>query len=101
MYIINVSFMVSAPVHGNWHDFVHNKFIPELVKESMIEKVIFARVLGEEVQNHFTYSLQMYVKEISYYVRLRKGLLGDYQSFSTELFDTEVTHFITVMKIIN
>ncbi len=92
--------MVSAAAHGNWYDFINNKFLPALGKEPMVEKYVLSRVLGDEVQTHFTYSLQMYVEEISYYVRLRKSLLSELQTFSAELFDAEVNHFITVMKVI-
>ena len=92
--------MVSQSVHGKWTEFANNTFIPKLEKEPMIEKIILAKVLGEEVQDHFTYSLQMYVPEISYYTRLRGGLIKDYKSIERELFSTDVTHFITVMKVL-
>lgn len=100
MYIVNISFMVSAAAHGNWYGFVHDKFLPQVELEPMIKDMVFSRVLAEEVMPHFTYSLQMYVEEISHYTKLRKGLLSEYQTFSAELFDAEVTHFITVMKVI-
>ena len=92
--------MVSGPVHAKWYDFLYDKFIPTLENEPMIEKILLARVLGEEVQDHLTYSLQMFVPEISYYTRLRGGLFKDYQSTATELFKTDVNHFFTVMKVL-
>lgn len=100
MYIVNISFMVSAAVHGNWYDFVHNKFLAQVEQDPLIKDIVFSRVLGDEVQTHFTYSLQMFVEEISHYTQLRKELLNEYQTFSAELFDAEVTHFVTVMKVL-
>ena len=100
MYIVNISFMVSAPAHGNWYDFIHNKFMPQLEVMPIVNKVVLSRVLGEQVQTHFTYCIQMYVEEISHYVQLKNEILNDMQSFTAELFDAEVTHFITIMKVI-
>lgn len=92
--------MVSAPAHGNWYDFITNKFLPQLEALPIVKKVVMSRVLGEQVQTHFTYSIQMHIEEIYLYAHLKKDILNDMQNFSAELFDTEVTHFITVMKVI-
>ena len=99
MYIVNVSFMVSAPVHGVWYDYIDNTFLPEIKSSLLVKNIIMSRVLGEQVQTHFTYSIQLYIEEISHYVKLKGGALGSMQVALPTLFKEDVTNFITVMKI--
>lgn len=98
MYIINTTFIVSPPAHGNWYDFFTKKFIPS-VKE-IYGKIVFTRVLSEQTEQHFTYSLQVYVDNIQYYQRYMEDTVSGYNDFAAEMFDAEVMHFTSLMKIL-
>lgn len=100
MYIINISFIVSAPIHGAWYDFVTSKFIPAVKSDERVIKTLFSRVLSQEIEQQFTYSLQIDVEQISYYTQLKGSVLAEYQQFSSELFDAEVTHYISILKVL-
>ncbi|MEG1553807.1 MAG: DUF4286 family protein [Rikenellaceae bacterium] len=95
MYIVNTTFIVSPSVHGNWYKFMIDKFIPTL-----IQKKVFTRLLSDQVEKHFTYSLQVYVEDIAEYKLFTEETLLEYQQFATEMFDTEVMHFTSLLKII-
>lgn len=98
MYIINATFVVSPAVHGNWYDFFVHKFLPALKSHCPDSELVFSRLLSQQKEQHFTYSLQIPVAEISDYTALSAGVLSEYGAFSAELFDAEVTHFISVLK---
>lgn len=95
MYIVNTTFIISPTVHGAWYKFATEKFIP-----SIGTKHVFTRLLSEQVEQHFTYSLQVYLEDMAEYKKFREETLLEYQDFVTEMFDAEVMHFTSLMKII-
>lgn len=95
MYIVNTTFIISPTVHGAWYKFITEKFIPTLTRKS-----VFTRLLSEQVEKHFTYSLQVYIEDMQAYKQVTEETLLEYQDFATEMFDTEVMHFTSLMKII-
>lgn len=95
MYIVNTTFIVSPTVHGAWYNFVTEKFIPTIT-----QKTVFTRLLSEQIEQHFTYSLQVYVDDICAYKQFNTETLLEYQEFATEMFDTEAMFFTSLMKII-
>lgn len=95
MYIVNTTFIISPSVHGAWYKFMTEKFIPTLT-----QKRVFTRLLSEQVEKHFTYSLQVYIADMPAYKQFTEETLLEYQHFATEMFDAEAMHFTSLMKII-
>ena len=94
MYIYNTSFMVEVPVHDRWLALVRDKYIPFLKKEGF-DRITLSRILSPETAGQLTYSLQVRVAEIPDYQRL----YGD-ETIASGLFDGQVLHFATLMKVI-
>ena len=88
MYIYNTSFMVEAPVHDRWLALVRDKYIPFLKKEGF-DRITLSRILSSETAGQLTYSLQVRVAEIP-----------EYETIASGLFDGQVLHFATLMKVI-
>ena len=87
-------------VHGNWHKFMIDKFLPAIEANSVYGTFRFSRLLSEDVEKHFTYSLQIDCKDIPSYQNYMKVTLPEYTEFSTSLFDAEVVHFVSLLKIV-
>ena len=100
MYIVNTTFIVMPTVHGNWHNFMIEKFLPAIKANSVYGNFRFSRLLAEEVEKHFTYSLQIDCEDIPAYQNYMKVTLPEYTEFSTALFDAEVVHFVSLLKVI-
>lgn len=96
MYIVNTTFIIAPTVHGAWYKFITEKFIPTIG-----QKKVFTRLLSEQVEQHFTYSLQVYIDDMAQYKHFTEETLLEYQHFATEMFDAEVMHFTSLMKIID
>ena len=99
MYIYNTSFMVEAPVHDRWLALVRDKYIPFL-KKAGFDRITLSRILSPETAGQLTYSLQVRVAEIPDYQRLDGELFAEYETIASGLFDGQVLHFATLMKVI-
>lgn len=100
MYIVNTTFIVMPTVHGMWYEFVTEKYLPSLEENPIYGTVRFTRLLSEQEEKHFTYSLQIDCKELSVYHNYMKVSLAEYSEFSHSLFDAEVVHFVSLLKLI-
>lgn len=59
-----------------------------------------SRILSPETAGQLTYSLQVRVAEIPDYQRLDGELFAEYETIASGLFDGQVLHFATLMKVI-
>ncbi len=87
-------------MHGAWHKFMLEKFIPYVEESELYCKTRFTRLLSSEVEKHFTYSLQIECAELEAYHNYMKNTLQEYLEFSQQLFDSEATHFVSLLKVI-
>lgn len=97
MYIVNTSFMIEPPVHGRWYEFFTEKFMPRLAIEGF-EEFVFTRVLTDNRDPHYTYSLQVHVPDIASYQRFMQDMMGEYSSIVMPLFGEQALHFSTLLK---
>ncbi|MEG0499711.1 MAG: DUF4286 family protein [Rikenellaceae bacterium] len=100
MYIVNTTFIVMPSVHGSWYEFFTEKFLPSIEGNPLYGSYRFTRLLSEQVEQHFTYSLQIDCAEMSAYHHYMKVSLPEYREFATSLFDAEVVHFVSFMKLL-
>lgn len=94
MYIVSTTYVVDPSVHGRWYEFFTQKFIPTLQPR----RVVFTRVLSEQSDGHYTYSLQIDAEDIADYQTIEGELIGECAEFCTELFQDKVLHFTTLLK---
>lgn len=97
MYIINTSFIVEGAVHGNWYEFMNTKFIPHL-KTLEYENIVFTRVLSEQVEKHFTYSLQVHLDTIPDYQKYINEIMVEYVENTNPIYGTKVLYLNTLLK---
>lgn len=99
-YIINTTYIVSPYMHGAWYEFMTTKFIPMLEQNEEYCSLRFTRLLSEQEEKHFTYSLQLDSPELSGYYHYMKTIMPEYVEFANTLFDAEATHFVSLLKVI-
>lgn len=100
MYIVNTTFIVMPTVHGTWYEFVNEKYIPSLEVNPVYGSIRFTRLLSDQEEKHFTYSLQIDCKDLGAYHHYMKVSLAEYSEFAHSLFDAEVVHFVSLLKLI-
>lgn len=100
MYIVNTTFIVMPTVHGAWFEFFTEKYLPSVEANSMFGSIRFTRLLSEQLEKHFTYSLQIDCEDLPAYFHFMKVSLAEYSEFSTQLFDAEVVHFVSLLKLL-
>ncbi len=99
-YIVNTTYIISPYMHGGWYKFMVEKFIPTIEADSNFGTVRFTRLLSSEEEKHFTYSLQIDCSELYGYHHYTKSVMSDYNEHASQMFDTEITHFISLLKVI-
>ncbi len=87
-------------MHGAWYEFMTKQFIPSLESNAEYCSLRFTRLLSEQEEKHFTYSLQLDSSELSGYYHYIKNIMPEYVDFAKTLFDAEVTHFVSLLKVI-
>lgn len=99
MYIINTSFIVEPPAHNQWYEFFTLKFIPYL-RQTGFENLIFTRVLTDENNAHYTYSLQITESTITDYQRFSAEAMTEYSTVAAPWFAEKALHYTSLLKII-
>lgn len=100
MYIVNTTFIVMPTVHGNWYNFVMEKFLPALEANPIYGNIRFTRLLSEQEEKHLTYSLQIDCVDMSAYNNYMGVTLQEYTEYASSLFDAEVVHFVSLLKMV-
>lgn len=108
MYIVNTTFMIEPPVHDRWYDLFVRKFIPFLREAGFgrddtqkSQKIVFTRVLTDNGDPHYTYSLQVEVPDTAEYQRFMRDVIGEYTSIAGPLFGEQALHFTSLLKKID
>ncbi len=108
MYIVNTSFMVEVAVHAQWYDFFVRKFIPYLREAGFgsndtegQRRIIFTRVLTDNGDPHYTYSLQIEVPDTGEYQRFMQDMMSEYSTIARPLFGDQALHFTSLLKKID
>lgn len=108
MYIINTTFIVEPPVHDRWYDLFTGKFMPFLREAGFgnddaqgQRRIVFTRVLTDNGDPHYTYSLQVEVPDTAEYQRFMQDVIGEYTSIAGPLFGEQVLHFTSLLKKID
>lgn len=97
MYIINTSFMVEPKVHDQWYCMLTDKFIP-MLRDEGFSNFTFTRVLTNNNDGHYTYSLQVNVADMPSYQRFMEQMIGQYTDIALPAFGENALHFSTLLK---
>jgi hypothetical protein len=97
MYILNTSFMVDYDVHDHWLGAFRNHFLPFLRQEGFGEP-LFTRVVSNDAEGHFTYSLQLSLPDLSRYKEYTEVILADYAATVTPVYGEKVLWFVSLLK---
>lgn len=100
MYIINTTFVIEPPIHGQWYELLTDKYIPFL-RRTGFDKLLLTRILNEEKTPHYTYSLQVEVDSIAHYQRFMSEAMGEYNAISGPIFGESALHLNTLLKKID
>ncbi len=97
MYILNTSFMVDYDVHDRWLSTFRDRFLPFL-RESGFDGLIFTRVVSNDSEGHFTYSLQIPLADLSRHKEYTEEILADYAATIGPAFGEKVLWFVSLLK---
>lgn len=97
MYILNTSFMVDYDVHELWFDTFTKRFIPFL-KENGFSGLVFTKVMTNESEGHFTYSLQVNMPDLSRYNEFNEQIMGEYNTIAGPVFGDKALYFCSLLK---
>lgn len=97
MYIVNTTFIVDPSIHGKWMEFIVKKIIPRL-KEEKFGPIMFTRVLSEQSDGHYTYSLQTHLADMVEHQRYTNEVFPDYLQIAVPMFGAKVNYFTSLLK---
>ncbi len=97
MYILNTSFMVDYDVHDRWLELMR-KHVAPFIREQGFDEPVFTRVLADNPEGHFTYSLQVPLPDMERYNEFTERVLGEYRTVAAPLFGQKVLAFSTLLK---
>ena len=97
MYILNTSFMVEYDVHDQWLDTFRNRFLPSL-QEAGFSNLIFTKVISNDSEGDYTYSLQVPMADLSRYEEFNRDILGEYAATYRPVFGEKVLWFVSLLK---
>ena len=97
MYIVNTSFMVDPRVHDRWLDSIRGGYIPSLRLRGF-GKTVFTRILSENAEDHFTYSLQIEMEDMALYSLFSGEVFPEYAGAMKKAFGDKVLWFNSLMK---
>lgn len=97
MYILNTSFMVEYDVHDHWSDSFRKHFLPFL-RESGFGDMVFTKVISNDNEGHFTYSLQIPMADLSRYDEFCGQILSDYAATYRPVYGEKVLWFVSLLK---
>lgn len=89
--------MVEPPVHDRWYELITGKVIPHLCRLGFARPV-FTRVLTNDRNAHYTYSLQVDMSDTAEYMRFMDEVIGEYSNIAEALFGENVLHFSSLLK---
>ncbi len=97
MYILNTSFMVDYEVHDRWLDTFRGRFLPFL-REAGFDGPVFTRVVSNDNDGHFTYSLQLPLPDLARYKEYTEEILPKYAATYTPVYGEKVLWFVSLLK---
>ena len=92
-YIVNTTFIVNPELHDSWYRDIVNDFLPKLKLDEEHKNIVFTRIMSQNGEQHFTYSIQIYIDEIRQYN-------AEYKESATKKLGTEIMYFTSVMKVL-
>ncbi len=93
MYIYSITFVVIPSVDTQWREW----FAGEVVGRLEDSKLTLCRVLDQQHQGHFTYSLQIQLDDMQEYTTI-KELIDTAGEKSHAKFGENALHFTTLLK---
>lgn len=97
MYIVNTTFVIQPLVHDMWYGFFVEKIIPQ-IKAQGYNICAFTRVLHEQSEGHYSYSLQVQARDITEVQKFQTEVIQEYAVLARKLYNDNVLHFTSVLK---
>ena len=89
--------MVEYAVHARWLEMIKKNFLP-FVRENGYGDLVFTRVLSNDSQGEFTYSLQVHIEDMGKYNDFTERVMEEYLAVYPAVFGEKVLHFSTLLK---
>jgi hypothetical protein len=100
MLIFNTTYLVADKMHGTWHKWLYEHYIPSMLESGYFDKPQVAKVLTNEQQEGVSFSVQFHISTMdlleSWNEKYAQAFLADF----TKRFGQEVLLFSTVLEII-
>ncbi len=100
MILYNVTVNTDSSVHDEWLEWMTTIHIPEVLATGLfIENKIF-RILSEEIEDGYTYSIQYFLKSLNDLDKYQKEFAPELQRKHSEKYKDKFVAFRTVMELV-
>ena len=100
MIVYNITINIDPSVHDEWLQWMRKIHIPEVMQTNLFIDNRILKVLGDDVQEGSTYSIQYTCKNMEDYERYKLTYAPELQSKHTERYKDKFVSFRTLLEII-
>lgn len=96
-YIVNTTFVIQPKIHGVWFEFF-TKNVLEAVKTQGYTILAFTRILHDQVEEHYSYSLQVEMDDITEMQKYKNEIIAEYALMAQKMYSEQALYFTSVLK---
>ena len=100
MIIYNVTINIDPSVHEDWLQWMREVHIPEVLETNLFVDNRILKVLGDDVSEGFTYSIQYTCNSMEDYEKYKLNHAPELQRKHTERYKDKFVSFRTLLEII-
>jgi len=100
MIIYNVTINIDGEVHNDWLEWMKAEHIPAVMATGLFIENRFARVLSDQADEGFTYSIQYLLKDIGDYEIYRTAYAPALQAETEKRYKDKFVAFRTLLKTV-
>ena len=100
MIVYNITINIEPSVHDEWLQWMCEIHIPEVMQTSLFIDNRILKVLGDDAQEGFTYSIQYTCKSMDDYEKYKLNHAPELQAKHTERYKNKFVSFRTLLEII-
>lgn len=98
MIIYNVTVNIDIDVHDDWHSWMCEVHIPDVMNTGLFQDARFSRILAEE-EGGKSYSIQYLCKDMDTFERYQAEFAPALQQDHTKRFEGKFVAFRTLLRV--
>ena len=98
MIIYNVTVNIDLDVHDDWHQWMREVHIPDVMKTGMFEDARFSKILAEE-EGGKSYSVQYLCKDMETFDKYQADFASELQKDHSSRYEGKFVAFRTLLRV--